>query len=441
MIRRARLLLVVLLAATGVTACGPVDVGSGAGADFREWMAGTEHVERLDLRSNNDLPFTGTLWADVVVEPDATVAQIADVARRATSFESRASTTFTIGYTRGDFTARFAVFPHADAANLELIMFADHVDRTTAATELTSAEGSGIDPPSVTVVGPDDFLVLFDQLSSTIAAKDLRVGDLLTVRNEAETFSIAADRGTGAAGPRAAYEAVRAEYPITAAQLTGTTLDVRVALAETPAVVALAQRAAPSVVTTVQFGTVTKTDPGDYTAADALIAQLATTGPVLSAVLSPESARVTVADVATALAMFAAVGDGPTYDGVHLIFQTADGVFTVSALGEPIAAYGPVLDALSVGQSAPLLNVVTLYANDLDVRTTDLSDAQTRELGAALALTPVGTTIEVRPGASVGFRLVAAAQLTVESLDTFGEPSASEPVLVAAFVDGWSSTP
>ncbi|WP_421743081.1 hypothetical protein [Cellulomonas sp.] len=442
MIRRARLLLVLLvgLTMTGVTACGSVDAGSEAAAEFRLWMADTEHVDSLDMNSNNDLPWSGRLWAGVVVEPDATVAQIADVARRATSFESRASATFTIGYTRDDFVARFAVFPGATAANLAMIQLADHVGRSTAATEFTAVEASGRDEAGVTVTGPDDFLVVFDELRTLLAAKDVRAGNLLTVRDEAETFSIVADRTTGETGPRAAYEAVLAEYPVTAAQLTDTTLDVRVAVDETPEVEALARRAAPAVSTTVQFGNVTRTGQGDYAAADALLAELTAAGPVVGAVLSPDSAQVTVADLVTLRAMYTAVGDGPQYDGVALTIRTADDRFAVSSSGGQPAAHLPVLDALSAPAWATLLTAATVDANGLDVRTSDLTLEQAHELGAALAGTPVGVEIEVRPGTGIGFRLVTSAGLAVEDLDTFGEPTGTEGELLVAFVDGWNAT-
>ncbi|NUU19578.1 hypothetical protein HP550_20210 [Cellulomonas humilata] len=442
MIRRARLLLVLLvgLSMTGVTACGSVDAGSGAAAEFRLWMADTEHVDSLDMRSNNDLPWSGTLWAGVVVEPDATVAQIADVARRATSFESRASTTFTIGYTRDDFVARFAVFPGATAANLAMIQLADHVGRSTAATEFTAAEAAGRSEASVTVTGPDDFLVVFDELRTLLAAKDVRAGNLLTVHDEDETFSIVADRTTGATGPRAAYEVVLAEYPVTAAQLTDTTLDVRVGVDETPAVEALARRAAPTVATTVQFGNVTTTGSGDHTAADSLLTELTAAGPVVSAVLSPDSAQITVADLATLAAMYAAVGDGPQYGGVALTIRTADDRLAVSSSGGRPSAYLPVLDALSASLWGTLLTAATADANGLDVRTTDLTLEQAHDLGAALAGTPVGVEIEVRPGTGIGFRLVSSAGLVVQDLDTFGEPTGTEGELLVAFADGWDAT-
>ncbi len=441
MVRAARLCLVMLAVpmTAAVASCGPVDAGSASADDFREWMSGTAHVERLDLSSNNDLPWTGTLWADVVVEPGATVAQIADVAQRATSFESRASTTFTIGYTRDDFAATFAVFPDQAAANLAMIELAGDVDQSTAATEFIAAEAAGRDEAGVTVTGPDDFLMAFDQLSAMIASSDAPAGDMLTVQDEAKTFTVSAHRGTGAAGPRAAYEAVRAQFPVTTARLTDTTLEVRVDAPETPAVVALARRAAPEVTTTAQFGTVTKTAAGDYAAADALLAQVTAAGPVLSAVLAPDSARVTVADLATVLAVYAAVGDGPQYGGVYLTLSTADARFTVSSAGGPLAPYLPVLNELSAPRWADLLTAASIDGNGLGVETADLDRAQARDLGTVLSLSPTETPIEVRPGSATGFALVRADLLTAASLDPFGDPSAPDSTLLAAFVEGWNS--
>ncbi|CAN5303617.1 hypothetical protein BH11ACT1_BH11ACT1_22210 [soil metagenome] len=435
MTRRARLLIVLLvgLAATGLTACGSINTGSEAAAEFRQWMAGTEHVDSLDIPSTNDLPWVGKLRAGVVVEPDATVEQIAEVADRATSFTSRASTTFTIGYTRGDFVARFVVYPGAAAANLAMIELADDIDQSTAATELT------VESDGATVTGPYDFLVVFDQLRGMIAATGARAGDMLTVQDAAGTFSIAADRSTGAAGPRAAYEAVLAEFPVTAAQLTDATVDVRVDVAETRAVARLAHHAAPAVTTTVQFGTVTKTGAGDYAAADVLLAALTAAGPVQSSDLTPTSARVTVADLATAEAMLASVGDHPTYGGVYLTLRTADDRFVLGSSG-PVTPYLPILDELSGLPWATVLTSATLCANGLDVTTADLTDTQASALGAVLARTPAGTTIAVRPGAAVGFRLVRAAHLTTGSLDTFGAPSSADRELLAAFVSGWNAT-
>ncbi|MBO3083108.1 hypothetical protein [Cellulomonas fengjieae] len=438
MIRRAGLVLALLIGLTGVTACGSVDAGSEAGDQFEEWMAGTEHVEGFDMRSNNDLPWVGTLWAGVVVDPDATIEQMVEVARRATSFESRAAATFSIGYTRGDFTTRFPVFPDAAAANRAMITLAHDVDRSTAATELYVGEASRADDADVMVTSPD-VLADFDGLRTRLSAKGLRAGDVLAVRDVDGAFSITADRSTGAAAARAAYEAVLAAYPVTEAHLTDTGLDLRVDVAETPAVLALAQQAAPGISVSVQFGVVTKTGTGDYTAADALVAELSAAGPVLGAVLSPELARVTVPDLATAWAMFAAVGDGPLYDGVILRIETADEQFSISSSAEPLTAYRPVLDALSAPAWAALLTAVDLDANALDVRTQDLTDAQVGDLARALASTPAGTVIEVRPGSGIGFRFVATAGLTAAALDPFGDPSAEEADTLAAFVSGWNA--
>ena len=138
--------------------------------------------------------------------------------------------------------------------------------------------------------------------------------------------------------------------------------------------------------------------------------------------------------------MYAAVGDGPQYDGVALTIRTADDRFAVSSSGGQPAAYLPVLDALSAPAWATLLTAATVDANGLDVRTADLTLEQAHDLGAALAGTPAGVEIEVRPGTGIGFRLVTSAGLALESLDTFGEPTGTEGELLVAFVDGWNAT-
>jgi hypothetical protein len=122
-----------------------------------------------------------------------------------------------------------------------------------------------------------------------------------------------------------------------------------------------------------------------------------------------------------------------------LTVRTADDRYAVSSTGGGLAPYLPVLDELSAPRVEASLTATTIDASGLDVRTSDLTPARTRDLGTALARTPAGTVIEVRPGSGIGFRLTAVAALAVESLDTFGEPSDAERNQLAAFVDGWNA--
>jgi len=454
-------LLATMTLALTTSGCGPVNAGSAAADGFEDWMSGFAHVADVSASGTNDLPFTGTAGGTVTLDPDLSADQVAAVVERALSFDSRPTVSVSIEYPAGDFTATYGVSRTDRTLNTGLDALARALDTDSPATTADIHLGPG--STEIVASGPGDFLAGFDRVRAVAAAYRLddaahaadadadgegatgepgpgstpglaTSGVAVEYTSTDGPFTVRAGATGDAGRARQAFGAVARAYPVIGAELSDESVELRVDVPRTPDVATLVRTTARGIAVTVQFGNVTRTGEGDFAAAEAVTAAAQGAADVQSVEEQPGWVRVTVRDLAAALAVDAAVAALP---GPHaaLTLVADDTRFTLRPLTRGYAEYARTLRALDALGAA--VTSVTVEARRLVVVLA--SGADVGAAGAALAETPrwcplivldVGAdrSLDVTPA-----RPLAAADVTV-TRGTTGSDQA-----VAALVTGWNA--
>lgn len=404
-------------------------------------MKGVDGVADVDAGGQNVLPWAGTGSGTVTLEADVDAGRVRTAVDRANDFPARHEFSVRLALEIGGATGSFdvprepqgTVDATVDAA-LAVLDLAHVVSFDLAAGDVAGA------PPSALVVTDGDVLDAVDAVAPVLRDGELDVASV-AVEDEMGTVTASTSEAGDLDGPRAALGAVAAAYPVLGAHLEPQALVVRVDVARSPDVAAVAEAAAPGTAVTVQFGNVTTGGPGDYRRVDALVDLARATGLVVSIEAEPDAMEIEVVDVAAALEVDAVLRTVREVAVVRVSYTTTDGVVRLTTARVGLAPYGVALTALT-DDLAGRLEEVRLHDRSLDVQTvpTDApaeAGADARAVGRAGALLPAGVDVSVFIGL-VGFAVESRPTIQRSDLDVYGTQDEGDPLL-DAFVEGWST--
>lgn len=79
--------VLVLAGMTSIAACGPVNAGDDAAAEYREWVLDVDGVEDAEVTGSNALPFSAQVGATVTLEDELTENEVEDVIAELDTFD------------------------------------------------------------------------------------------------------------------------------------------------------------------------------------------------------------------------------------------------------------------------------------------------------------------------------------------------------------------
>ncbi|KQM16165.1 hypothetical protein ASF83_09850 [Plantibacter sp. Leaf171] len=377
-IRIAAAALVATAAAAGLTGCGDVDAGSAAASAFEELLDGVPDVVDVDASGSNDLPWSGTASASVLIDDAVTADHLGEIVDRIGGFLSEQSkrsggaTWEGVDVSVRGFTVAVLDRREDNATQLELLasLEAEGVPGGELHLFPVGADGGRASSLTLEARPGEDFLDAYDLAGETAEATPAYADAVLTGRSddgdpigsgadeatnatpgspeqgEAARFSISSgddDDPTASGDPngsRAAYLAVAEQFAVIGATLTPDTLDLRIAnVDDVAAASALATGSLPTDVSVEIQGGIVTWDDGVESPEMLPVVQAVGAVPGVTAIdASSDSLRLTVSDPAAGRAALDTLDTLP-----------AASVVASLRIDGPVAAGAP--DTFAVGGS------------------------------------------------------------------------------------------
>jgi hypothetical protein len=350
-IRIAAAVLVATAAAAGLTGCGDVDAGSAAASAFEKLLDGVPDVVDVDASGTNDLPWSGTASASVLVDDAVTADHLGEIVDRIGGFlseESKRSGGATwegVDVSVRGFTVAVLDRREDNATQLELLASLEAEGVPGGELHLYSVGADGGRASSLTLEPRpgEDFLDAYDLAAQTAEATPAYADAVLTGRSDdGDPTRSGADEATNAtpgsheqgevarfsissgddddptasgdpSGSRSAYLAVAEQFAVIGATLTPDTFDLRIAnVDDVAAATALAKGALPTDVSVEIQGGIVTWDDGVESPKMLPIVQAIGAVPGVTAInASSDSLRLTVSDPAAGRATLDALDTLP----------------------------------------------------------------------------------------------------------------------------------
>jgi len=366
--RRKRTAVIAVIAALTLmlSGCGPVDAGTAAADAFEREFADVAGVASVEAAGHNDLPFTGSVDASVIVEDGLDDERIDIIAAEFAEYLS-AHTSVSWNASLDAETMRVGISD--DTGRNDLIL---DVARTLARTQHITRVEVGVRyadaAVAVTADGPealsDSYLIAADAAARIGAVDGRSNARAVTTPPDFEIDDRSWDgEDTEIHAALAMYELIRSRFTLIGAEVTPDELHVRTASEDdVPAVEGfVAAIPTPAGLAIDIQGGVTSTENATYAAA-AVSAALADVGAVVEIRTSGNYVNVTIPSAADADIVLAAVTSYPEFlslSGFGLYTTTQD----LSVFDRP----ADLADSLAIAQAAYALpDIEGVDLNDTD---------------------------------------------------------------------------
>jgi hypothetical protein len=286
--------LVAMAAAVALTGCGDVNAGSASADEFEALLRDVPGVVDVEASGTNNLPWSGTASASVLVDDSVSDDRLSDIVDRIGGFLNEQSRHSGGATWRGvdlavrGFTVSVLDRREDNATQLDLLGSLEDEGVPGGELQLSAAGADGTRDAVLNLVARpgEDFLNAYDLARETAAATPAYAAAIVSgwsddgldpTMSDADDvplgfrdpqddarFSISSGvagdpRSGGDPGPaRTAFLAVAEQFTTTGASLTPSSLDLRIAdVEDVTAATAVAEGAAPTITVDVQGGIVT----------------------------------------------------------------------------------------------------------------------------------------------------------------------------------------
>lgn len=330
MIRVTAAVLVAAATVVGLSGCGDVDAGSAAARSFKQLLTDVPGVVDVETTSSNNLPWSGTASASVLVEDSVSTDRLTGIVDRVGGFLNEQSkrgggaTWQGVDVTVRGFTLSVLDRRKDNAAQLKLLGVLEDEGVPGGELHLSPAPADGPRAAWLTLVARagEGFLDAYDLAEQTAASAPGYADAVITGLSDAEDiaesdpatglpsgdgaarFSISSgddNDATSSGDPdatRAAYLAVAEQFEVIGATLTPDALDLRISSVDDVAgATAVAKGAVPANVAVEIQGGIVTWDDGIPSAEMLPVVQALGAVPGVTAIAaSSDSVRLTVAD-------------------------------------------------------------------------------------------------------------------------------------------------